>query len=121
MKTRTKQQLCSPQTQSVEHSSDFTEQNQDKLIGFGCNFGGTTPTPISELTNKSIKRVVAGCDHVIVWDDERNVFARGRNSRGQLGLGHFDGNHQNRFVREWWRIFLRYHPQRGREILVVGN
>ena len=68
------------------------------MIGFGDHSGGAQGTVIDELSDVCVVGVRSGFDHTIVWDDQANVYGRGDNSAGQLGLGHFH-NHWSRFVR----------------------
>lgn len=44
------------------------------------------------LTNKKIKHISCGFDHVILIMEDHSVWVRGNNEYGQLGLGHFDNS-----------------------------
>ena len=69
--------------------------NQYGQLGLGDNEKRSTLTEVSSdyYNNKTIKQIAAGVNHSLILTEDGEVYAFGRNDKGQLGLG--DRNDRN--------------------------
>ena len=69
--------------------------NQYGQLGLGDNEKRSTLTEVSSdyYNNKTIKQIAAGGNHSLILTEDGEVYAFGRNDKGQLGLG--DRNDRN--------------------------
>jgi alpha-tubulin suppressor-like RCC1 family protein len=84
-------------TAGRDHSL-IVESGNNTLYGFGSNLEGQlglghidivlSPTAITTLSNITIAALSAGGDHSLVLASNGTSFSFGKNSNGQLGLGH---------------------------------
>ncbi|WP_164886666.1 RCC1 domain-containing protein [Piscinibacter defluvii] len=61
--------------------------NADGQLGIGSNLNGTTPAQVGAPLPAGIVSIGAGANHSLAMDGAGNVWAWGRNTRGQLGDG----------------------------------